>query len=293
MIREVLPATRVLDAEKVCFYGAGGGAEWFLDRKSNWMLTDNPERQPIIDNHKTGIVHGHPIITFQDFLNLPDYKKYAVVITLGDGAARREVEAQMKEHGLQYLLAYSDLNWREAVYFDLPYMKWDSDYFVDGGSLDGESTQLFFRHCPNGYSYVFEPDPVLFERTRKALEPYPNTELFPYGIYDKAAVLRFDRSGARVAEEGGLAVEVRKLDDLLEGRPVTYLKMDIEGSEMAALRGAEQIIRTQRPKLAISVYHRPEDIWEIPNLILDYHPDYKLYLRHYTLEDCDTVLYAI
>ena len=81
--------------------------------------------------------------------------------------------------------------------------------------------------------------------------------------------------------------------DLLGGRKVTFLKMDIEGSELAALRGAERIIREQRPKLAICVYHKPEDMWEIPSFILSCHPDYKLYLRHHSMLADETVLYAV
>ena len=90
-----------------------------------------------------------------------------------------------------------------------------------------------------------------------------------------------------------LEIEVRKLDDMLRDRKVTFLKMDIEGSELAALRGAERIIREQRPKLAICVYHKPEDMWEIPGFILNCHPDYKLYLRHYSISYTETVLYAV
>ena len=80
---------------------------------------------------------------------------------------------------------------------------------------------------------------------------------------------------------------------MLRDRKVTFLKMDIEGSELAALRGAERIIREQRPKLAICVYHKPEDMWEIPGFILNCHPDYKLYLRHYSISYTETVLYAV
>lgn len=296
MIREALPASKHLESEKICFYGAGKGADWFLARNSNWMLRGDCRTQPVIDNYKTGEIRGHKIITFEEFLKLPDYREYLVIITLGNQPARQTVEAQLKEHGLRYLLAYSDLNWHEETYFDLPYMKWEKEekeYFVDAGALDGETTQIFFRHCPNGCAYVFEPDPVLFERTKENLKDCPHAECFPYGLYDKTATLHFDTSGARVAEEGGISVEVRRLDDVLGDRPVTFLKMDIEGSELAALQGAEKTIRAQKPKLAISIYHKPEDIWEIPSLILEYRPDYKLYLRHYTLEECDTVLFAI
>ena len=69
--------------------------------------------------------------------------------------------------------------------------------------------------------------------------------------------------------------------------------MDIEGTEMEALKGAEYIIKKYKPKLAISIYHKPEDIVEIPKYILNINPDYKLYLRHYSDNAGETVLYAI
>ena len=69
--------------------------------------------------------------------------------------------------------------------------------------------------------------------------------------------------------------------------------MDIEGAELEALKGAEETIKRYRPKLAICVYHKPEDIVEIPKYILNINPDYKLYLRHYSDNAGETVLYAI
>lgn len=83
------------------------------------------------------------------------------------------------------------------------------------------------------------------------------------------------------------------LDDVLADQRVTFLKMDIEGAEMEALRGAEHIIRAQAPKLAISVYHRRDDVWKIPMLLLSYQPAYRFYLRVYSFTGNDTVLYAI
>ena len=69
--------------------------------------------------------------------------------------------------------------------------------------------------------------------------------------------------------------------------------MDIEGSEMEALKGAAAVIRQSHPKLAISVYHKPEVIVVIPNYLLKLYQDYKFYIRHYSLSWFDTVLYAI
>lgn len=69
--------------------------------------------------------------------------------------------------------------------------------------------------------------------------------------------------------------------------------MDVEGAEYEALKGAAEIIKNQHPVLAISLYHKPEDVFEIPKLILDIYSGYKLYLRHYSFSRHETVLYAI
>ncbi len=82
------------------------------------------------------------------------------------------------------------------------------------------------------------------------------------------------------------------MDSAIGNEKVTFIKMDIEGAEYDALCGARKIIASQKPKLAICVYHKAEDIIEIPRLILDINPDYKFALRHYSLFDTETVLYA-
>ena len=75
--------------------------------------------------------------------------------------------------------------------------------------------------------------------------------------------------------------------------PVTFIKMDVEGAELEVIKGAKNIIMRQHPRLAVSIYHKIEDIWEIPTLILEYYSGYQLYLRHYSFSYYDTVLYAI
>ena len=69
--------------------------------------------------------------------------------------------------------------------------------------------------------------------------------------------------------------------------------MDIEGAEYQAILGAKKIIDKYKPKLAICVYHKPEDIWELPWLIHKINQEYKFYLRHYSFGDVETVLYAL
>ena len=74
---------------------------------------------------------------------------------------------------------------------------------------------------------------------------------------------------------------------------VTFIKMDLEGSELRALMGAERIIRQYKPKLAISLYHKPEDIWELPLYILSLNSEYIFFIDHYSVATAETVLYAL
>lgn len=92
---------------------------------------------------------------------------------------------------------------------------------------------------------------------------------------------------------GGISIPVTTVDNELKSEKVTFIKMDIEGAELESLKGCKRTILNNKPKLAICVYHKPEDIWEIPSIILEYFSEYKLYLRHYSFAGSETVLYAL
>jgi hypothetical protein len=78
-----------------------------------------------------------------------------------------------------------------------------------------------------------------------------------------------------------VTIETVALDDMVDpGDRVTLIKMDIEGAELNALRGASKIIARDKPRLAVCVYHKFEDIMNIPSYILSLNPEYKLYLRN-------------
>ena len=85
---------------------------------------------------------------------------------------------------------------------------------------------------------------------------------------------------SRVSSTGaGISIESRKLDTLPWRFKPTYIKMDIEGSEPLALAGGAQLLKSEKPVLAICLYHRTEHLWQIPNLIHSIEPEYALYLR--------------
>lgn len=99
----------------------------------------------------------------------------------------------------------------------------------------------------------------------------------------------FDGAGSSI-DENGITVEAEPLDP---DSKVTFVKMDIEGAEMNALEGMKSIIMEQKPKLAICIYHLYDDLWNIPKYIHELVPEYKLYMRHYSKINEETVIYAI
>jgi hypothetical protein len=90
-------------------------------------------------------------------------------------------------------------------------------------------------------------------------------------------------------------VKTAAIDDVVSDDAVTLIKMDVEGAELEALRGAEKTILKNKPRLAVCVYHKPQDILTIPLYMQSLAPEYRFYLRHHDFDHrfCETVLYAV
>lgn len=175
----------------------------------------------------------------------------------------------------------------------------EDEVFIDGGAYDGDTIQNLYRfggkRCYWKKVYAWEPDgknqKLLEENCRK----YENIEIIPYGLWREKSELHFNMRGSTmsmICEEGTETVVVDSIDNLCADEKVTFIKMDIEGSEQEALRGAETVIRRDKPRLSICVYHRPEDFIEIPRMLKEMVPEYRFYLRHHSLGWPETVLYA-
>lgn len=185
-------------------------------------------------------------------------------------------------------------------YFDLEYLESSKkrEVFIDVGGYDG-MTSVYFNEWSkkNAFSYIFEPDIKNIEKCNENLSKCTiNYKIIPKGVWSKETTLHFNANAdvsSSISDVGDSIIDVTTLDKEMKDENPSFIKMDIEGSELHALIGAKQTIRINKPKLAISVYHKPEDIWEIPSIILQYNPYYKLYLRHYSLTDSDTILYAV
>lgn len=172
----------------------------------------------------------------------------------------------------------------------------DKTAFVDCGGYDGDTTEIFAARYP-AYAKIhfFEPSSANMQRARARLAGVRDIEFIPLGVSNSAATLRFDAeagSASSVSDSGSISIEVTTLDRHIP-TPVDFIKMDLEGWELNALRGAQDHVRRDAPILAIAVYHRISDFVDIPEYVLSLQPDYDIYLRHYTEGWSETVMYFV
>ncbi|MFF2912218.1 FkbM family methyltransferase [Paenibacillus sp. NPDC057934] len=173
-----------------------------------------------------------------------------------------------------------------------------NEIFVDGGAYTGDTVEEFLQQTEGKFEkiYSFEPEDSKHLEFHHKFSNNQKIELIPYGLWKENDILKFDaldNGSSGVNEEGGIEIKVVSIDDTLKDTPVTFIKMDIEGSELEALEGAEQTIRRYKPKLAICIYHKPLDIVQIPLFLKEIVPEYKIYIRHYSVGIGETVCYAI
>ena len=188
----------------------------------------------------------------------------------------------------------------DAQYFAEDIMQFeDGEVFVDGGCFDFETSEFLMQRCDVKHIYAFEPDPRNLDKVNRAikrLECEDKVTVINKGLWNQTDCLYFQASGdimSRVVDDGNEEdkIEVVALDEVIHEK-VTFIKMDIEGSEMKALEGARNLICTYKPKLAICIYHKPEDTIDIPAYIKSLVPEYKFWIRHYSWSPAETVLYA-
>jgi FkbM family methyltransferase len=172
--------------------------------------------------------------------------------------------------------------------------------FVDGGAYDGDTLQALTAKGGSFDAVVaFEPDPDNYARLAcnvSAGDYGQELALFPCGLGSRTEQVRFRSQGlssSSICPDGGDLIQVVALDEALPRFRPTYVKLDIEGAEAAALRGMAKTMANSRPALAVCVYHKPADLWEIPLLVDELLPDSDLYLRAHAWNGFELVLYAL
>ena len=178
----------------------------------------------------------------------------------------------------------------------------DDESFVDCGAFTGDTIAEFLALAGGEYREIVAVEPD--SRNAGALEEM--LAALPVADDRRVRVVRaaageerrqaaFDGSGtvASAVGSGHELVMVAPLDEILTGTAPTYIKADVEGAESELLRGSAALLREHQPVLAVCLYHRPQDLWAIPQLIHSLAPSYRLYLRRYSDECWETVCYAI
>jgi len=182
------------------------------------------------------------------------------------------------------------------------------DVVIDAGGCYGDTALYFsYKAGQNGsvYSIEFMPSNIKVFKKNMALNKHlaSNIHLIDSPLWSSSGDKLFIEGtgpAARVTPRPKLAsaekVHTISIDDLTQEKKlqkIDFIKMDIEGAELNALKGAQESIVHYRPKLAISVYHNLHDFWSIPQWIDGLGLGYRFALRHFTIHAEETVLFAV
>ncbi|MDH5358628.1 MAG: FkbM family methyltransferase, partial [Gammaproteobacteria bacterium] len=202
------------------------------------------------------------------------------------------------------------------MYFGLPEFTGNFDEtFVDAGAFTGDTVERFiwenlgtFRHI-----YAFEPGYKQFAAMEKRMDRLVEEWAFSP---DKVSLVKagLSSSSGRMSctfvnddplrhgltetadqadnDDERYSSAVCTLDEYLDGKPVSFIKADVEGMEMPLLAGAQETIKRYKPKMALCVYHYPSDLYEIAEYVRNLVPGYQFQLRQHAPIFGDFVLYC-
>ena len=221
-------------------------------------------------------------------------------LELWDDDRSREIYLELVELRLTSNLQLLRAPDREHQYFpgDLPPLR-EPVRLIDAGAYTGD-TLSSMRAFQLEAVAAFEPDARNFRDLRRWLDSegsgLKDVVLFPCGVDSETAMRSFHPglgAASAIHAGGGDMIQVVAMDDVLPRFRPTFIKLDIEGAEIAALNGAAGLIRAHRPRVAACVYHLPSHLWEVPLLLKELVPAHKLHLRYHGFNGFDVVAYAV
>lgn len=214
-----------------------------------------------------------------------------------------QIRTFLLEHGFSsdkiLCICSTKLEDTEHQYFEFPDKYPKGGAFVDAGCFDCGTSLRFVDWCEGAYSkiFAFEPDASNLARCQKIAQEHKVRDIVFYqaGLYGytgKAAFSNNGTSSSQIDPSGEATIPLVTLDEVVGDTVVSFIKMDIEGSELSALQGAAKTIQRDRPLCAISAYHKPGDVIVLMQYLKSLVPEYQFALRHYSNVDAETVLYA-
>lgn len=213
----------------------------------------------------------------------------------------RRIAPQFAQKSLGEL--FTDDEYFSSGFFPLS----QTEVYIDCGAYNGDTIERFLKAVDHNFKeiYAFEVDTGNYASLLAYVGSLPENEQKNIhcnraGVWNEPGFLTCGRNDLDSGESVGVfktdnpfQVEVVRLDECLEASENMLIKMDIEGAELKALQGAENLIKKAKPKLAVCLYHRLEDFWAIPVYLKSLRPDYKFGVKHHQNGGIGgTVLYA-
>lgn len=158
-----------------------------------------------------------------------------------------------------------------------------NEILLDIGTSEGLFPLTVVNQCE--HMYLVEPSVLFNKCLHKTFQNFSNkTTIFNSAVGNEDGIISFDENSfegaiSRNEKSNTNQIEIHKIDTLLNNKKITYLKADIEGFELEMLKGAEQTIKSNKPKIAITTYHTENDPKEIISLIKSYVPEYNYYVK--------------
>lgn len=221
---------------------------------------------------------------------------------------RRHLSDELSCHVLdcimRFLLEDADIEFpafeiKEQYFAYDIYQKIKDESVIDCGAFRGDVMRIFLEKNENHFVHylAIEPDIAYLPFLQYTANEYENgkIEIKNCALSDKQENLRmrnYAQEDSIVCIDGEIQVEAYPLDDLLEDRVCTFLKIDVEGYDKNVILGAKHLICEQKPVVAVAAYHHEADFYEIFELLQSIYPKYRFYLRSY-MNFQETILYAV
>lgn len=199
---------------------------------------------------------------------------------------------------------FSGKKTRENQYFNnltLNSIRGKSITYVDCGAYNGDTyiDLLGQESIKCNQAFLMEPDPENFNAlvsNVRAKKGSQNVICLPLAAAERYSILTFSSGqgeGGAIGVNGNIHIAAVALDELLPNTPVNFIKLDVEGAEAQVINGARETIARYRPILALSLYHNPQDIWALPELLFGLCIEYDIYIRQHYFNSFESVLYAV
>jgi FkbM family methyltransferase len=267
-----------------------------LGSKRTKLASNNPAYWKNIKKIEHNLVKARSVQALSNGQNLDDFDLHPLGIPI-------VLRGRLGNVLYPFLLRQYRPEWGDRVFSVAP-----GDVVIDGGGCYGD-TALYFANAIGSsgkvYSYEFDAENLDIYRHNMLVNPSLSrrvqlVENALWGTPGEEIHFRADGAGTRLDPHSGTSSNVNTvitdtIDALVERygiAKVDFIKMDIEGAELEALKGARKTILRDRPKLAICLYHQLDHFWRIPQFIESLERSYEFRIQHFSIHAEETVLFA-